>query len=137
MGENEETKNEEAAPAPEGEPSLNRVDKILEKVKGAISSSGTEVLERAVKVLSEEAIDERVKLVLKGLSKHNELRASLKKISKPDIENFGTDGKPILSFTKERYEQIKKTKESLEKITKAFDAAFGTNDFSKLSELCK
>jgi hypothetical protein len=133
MNENE---NETATPAPtdDTKPTRQAVT-VLAAVSERIGASGPAVRERVVSALVEREVVARVELLDKALAKRTETEKDLRKL-KPDVENYDADGKLVSSsYSKAKADELKKARESLDKLEKALDKALVDNDFSKLREL--
>lgn len=107
-------------------------------VKTALETANSTVRSKAIDLLVDQKIKERVDLVVKGQNKRKEAEKALSKI-KPTPLGFDANGQPVNPiFTKEQNEE--KTK--LEKLINDLDAALvlamaNPSDYSKLEQLAK
>lgn len=116
--------SEEMKPESVGEESSAKTkstNEVLAAVADKIRTSGPEVRDRVITSLVEQKIAARANHVEKALLKLKDAEKELKKLNVPDVEQFGTDDKPIKLFSKERREQRKKAEEALNKLSRALE----------------
>jgi len=112
---------------------------IQEVVAEKISACGQTVIDTVVEKLAEVEISKRVEIITKAISSQDQLRNNLKRIDRNDIITY-VGGEQVESMSKARYDEIKKAKEVVEKLTKAIDAALTentTDTYNKLNDLLK
>ena len=108
------------------------------QVAERLAESNTIVRERVIEHLKNQEVERRTDATLKVVAKIDDVTKELKKLTKPDIENFDEDGKSVYTaFSKERAKQIKDAKELKEKLEKALEKALTSNEFDKVFELSK
>jgi hypothetical protein len=109
---------------------------ILSEVAEKIGQSTPQVRERVIDSLVEREVAARTDILDKALAKRTELDREIRKLQKPDVEQFDHEGKVMsASFSKARVDELKKAREGLEKLEKAIDKAITDNDFSKVKEI--
>lgn len=107
------------------------------QVAERIKASAPDVEQRLVDMLVEKEVSRRVEVVGQGVGKANDLEKELRKIDKPDSETFNADGSTATAtYTKARLEELKKTREKLDKLNKAIDKALA-GDLGDLTNLIK
>lgn len=112
---------------------------IQEAVAEKITKSGENVANIVIKKLAEIEISKRVDIITKAIQKQELLEKDLKKINKNDVVTY-IDEIATEVMSKNRFEEIKKAKEKIEKITKSIDYALTQNSFdayNKLTETLK
>ena len=106
-----------------------------------IAKSGPEVAERVTEMLALKEIDRRVGVVDKALQSQDRLEAELRKLDKPDVKTYvsGPDGKqvPQEAMSGARYDSVRKTREQLDRLTRALDAALAGGTAKEFEELEK
>lgn len=116
---------------------------LQEQVANKISESGATVKEHVINILAENEITKRTNLIIQALPLVDKLEKEFAKNNKPDVaEEVDFEGKVVkaASFTKNKYEQIKKAKEQLESLKQSIDNCLETNSkeaYSKLENLLK
>jgi len=131
--ENEGTTSPSAAAGPADK---RQSGNLLSEVAEKIGQSTSQVRERVISALVEREVVARTDILDKALAKRTELDREIRKLQKPDVEQFDVDGKVVsASFSKARVDELKKAREGLEKLEKAIDKALTDNDFSKLKEI--
>jgi len=109
---------------------------IKEVVTEKLGAVGPAVREQVIVNLVASETDRRTQASLTVVKKLDEANASLKKINRADNETFNEDGSvATATFTKSRLEEIKKLKETIQKLETALETAFEKSDFTKLFEL--
>ena len=108
---------------------------LLSLISEKLKEKNFTIREKVVESCVNKEIDKRVETLNKALktraTAHNEVR----KLDKPDVKAFDSEGKVISEvFSGERFKELKKAREKLEKIDTAIDKAL-EGDFSKLNEL--
>lgn len=112
---------------------------IQEAVAEKIAKSGESVANIVVDKLADLEINKRVDAITKAVNKQEQLEKDFKKINKNDVFTY-TEGHPIEAMSKNRFDEIKKLKEKMDKLTKAIDFALTQNSldaYSKLDETLK
>lgn len=108
---------------------------ILDAIKTLVDGSGPEVRERVIAGFAEEKKAARVKTLSSAVTKLMELRSSFQKLNKADQISYDGSGKKIETMSAAKFDEIKKARESIERIEKAINLAVDKNDFSKLTEI--
>lgn len=99
---------------------------IQEVIAERITKSGEYVTNLVAERLAQVEISKRVDTVIDALKKHDQLTLSLNKVSRNDIFTY-VNGLQVEAMSKDRFEEIKKTKEKLERLTKLIDTALNQN----------
>lgn len=121
---------------PAEEPKKYQSSEVLSTVAERLGNSGPAVRERVIDTLVEREVASRAEALDKALAKRNEYTRELRKLEKPDVEQFDADGKVTSSsFSKARVDELKKAREGLTKLEGAIDKALTNNDFAKLREI--
>lgn len=111
---------------------------VKEAVTEQLGSIGPSVREKVVTLLVDAEVEKRTTAVVAVVRKLDEANAALRKVNRADMETFNEDGSvATATFTKQRLDEIKKTKETIAKLEKALDEAFEKSDFQKVFELSK
>ena len=112
---------------------------IQEVVAEKLAASAESVKETVIDRLAKTEINKRVELVIKALSKQQELEANFKKINKNDIITY-IESVAHESMSKQRFDQIAKEKEKKERLSKTLEEALTQNtseSYERLSESLK
>lgn len=109
---------------------------IQEAVAEKITQSGENVANTVIEKLAEVEISKRVDAITKAIQKQEQLEKDLKKINKNDVVTY-VEGTPTEVMSKNRFEEIKKGKEKIEKLTKAIDFALTQNSFDAYNKLAE
>jgi len=109
---------------------------IQEAVAEKITQSGENVANTVIEKLAEVEISKRVDTITKAVQKQEQLEKDLKKINKNDVVTY-IEGTPTEVMSKNRFEEIKKGKEKIEKLTKAIDFALTQNSFDAYNKLAE
>ena len=109
---------------------------IQEAVAEKITQSGENVANTVIEKLAEVEISKRVAAITKAVQKQEQLEKDLKKINKNDVVTY-IEGTPTEVMSKNRFEEIKKGKEKIEKLTKAIDFALTQNSFDAYNKLAE
>ena len=109
---------------------------IQEAVAEKITQSGANVANTVIEKLAEVEISKRVDAITKAVQKQEQLEKDLKKINKNDVVTY-IEGNPTEVMSKNRFEEIKKGKEKIEKLTKAIDFALTQNSFDAYNKLAE
>jgi len=112
---------------------------IQEAVAERITKNSENVANIVIEKLAEIEISKRVDILTKAIVKQEPLEKELKKIDKNDVTTY-VEGKQVDAMSKQRFEDIKKTKEKIEKLTKAIEFALTENTseaYIKLDETLK
>jgi len=109
---------------------------IQEKVAEKLSSCGETVINTVVDSIVNLKVTERAGIVTKTINKLDSLQKDLSKIDgKPDTTYYGTDGVKTEVISQKRFEEVKKLKETIEKLTKALETALETNTDDSYTKL--
>ena len=110
---------------------------IAEKVAEQISGLGPSVEADVIEALVERESKRRSTALVDGIDKLAKLENELKRL-KPDIVQYDEKGQIVSStFSKARYDEMKKANEQIEKLTKAINKALEKEDFSDLYNMFK
>jgi hypothetical protein len=109
---------------------------IQEAVAEKITQSGEYVSNTVIEKLAEVEISKRVDAITKAIQKQEQLEKDLKKINKNDVVTY-IEGTPTEVMSKNRFEEIKKCKEKIEKLTKAIDFSLTQNSFDAYNKLAE
>jgi len=112
---------------------------IQEAVAEKISKAGENVQAVVVDKLADVEIQRRIGVITEAVGRFETLEKEFKKINRNDIETY-VDGKKAESMSKQRFEEINKTKQKLETLEKATNSALSENtpdSYNKLSETLK
>lgn len=112
---------------------------IQESVAKKISESGNTVKETVVSALAQVEINKRVEIITSAIQKQDKLNADYNKINRNDVTTY-VNGEKVEAMSDNRFKEIKKSKETIDKLTAAIDSALETNTsnaYEKLSELLK
>jgi len=110
-------------------------EKVAEKIAGSNDTISAAVIDK----MANTEINKRVDILFKSIEKQDAAKAALSKINYDDITEY-VDGEPKTKMSEARYKEIKKAKESLEKLTKAIEIALAANtadSYNKLAEASK
>jgi putative heme degradation protein len=108
---------------------------IKASVAEQISKSSPIVQTAVTDALVKKELDRRTETILKAYTDIGVKQKALNKL-RADVETFDEAGKALPKvFSKAQNEARKKMVESIDKVTKTVNAAFETNDFTKLYEL--
>ncbi len=106
-------------------------ERITERVGGLTVALQASVVDHYV--AKEEK--RRADLLLRGYDKVNSLTAELAKINKPDLVGFDANGQPVSqNYSQAKIAEMKKAREKLQKLTAAFEQAFGGGPFEPLEK---
>jgi hypothetical protein len=112
---------------------------VQQAVAEKIQQRGPDVFNIVVDKLAEVEITRRVDLISVAIKKQDELETGLKKIDRNDVITY-LDGVATEVMSKNRFEELKKSREKLENLKKAIDLALTDNSadsYNKLSETLK
>lgn len=109
---------------------------IQEAVAEKITQSGANVANTVIEKLAEVEISKRVDAITKAVQKQEQLEKDLKKINKNDVVTY-IEGTPTEVMSKNRFEEIKKGKEKIGKLTKAIDFTLTQNSFDAYNKLAE
>jgi len=115
---------------------------IQESVAEQLSNCGTTVFNTVIENFVKVEINSRVDQISKAITKQEQLEKDLKKLNKGDVVTFVGDNMDtqVTSMSKQRFEDIKKLKEKIGKLTKAIEFALENNttdSYVKLAEALK
>jgi len=113
---------------------------IQEKVAEKIAGSGENIADTVVGKLAEVEISRRVDILTQAIKKQEPLEKELKKIDGKDDVTTYVAGTEVKAMSKQRFDDIKKAKESVEKLNVAIEAALKENTteaYNKLDETLK
>lgn len=94
------------------------------------------VEDRVVEVLVEEEMGKRTQVVVNAVNSINKQKKELNKINRNDVLTY-VDGKEVTAMSKQRYDDIKKATEKLEKTESLLAKALENNnadDYGKLEQ---
>jgi hypothetical protein len=107
------------------------------KVAERVTELAPTILDQAVDVLAQKEIARAVDIVTQGINKLDELSKELKKIDKPDVNNYDGDGNLIgESWTKGRLDQRKKLIDRIAKLERVVSKA-ATGDKEAINQVPK
>lgn len=107
------------------------------KVAERVTELSPTILDQAVDVIAKKEIDCAVDIVTQGIAKLDELTRDLKKIDKPDVNNYDAEGTLIgESWTKGRLDQRKKLNDRIAKLEKVVSRA-ATGDKDAINQVPK
>lgn len=112
---------------------------IQEKIAAQIAGSNEVIANAVVEKMAAVEISKRIEILHKGIEKQDSLKKELNKINRDDITEY-VAGEPTTKMSEARFKEIKKLKESLEKLTKAIDTALVTNtseNYTKIADAIK
>ena len=109
---------------------------IQEAVAEKIIKSGENIANTVIEKLAEVEILKRIDIITKAVQNQEQLEKDLKKINKNDVVTY-IEGIPTEVMSKNRFEEIKKGKEKIEKLTKAIDFALTQNSFDAYNKLAE
>jgi len=114
-----------------------RIPTIQEKVAELIAKAGGDRLEtELVDLLVDREMEKRKPVLVQAIDHMGVLSEELKKIDKPDHKIMNSDNTvKEEGYTPKRLEEIKKTKEKIDKLTKAFEKAFSNGNLKDLNTL--
>lgn len=113
---------------------MNNKMNVREAVAERLAASSNIVAERVITALLEETLSKRVSQISECLTLQDKINKELKKLT-PDNITYQADGTVLYSgYTKQRLEDINKTKKKLDTITKAIDDALVGN-FDKITNV--
>lgn len=110
---------------------------LTQKVAEQITTLGSQAVEdRVVEILVEEEMGKRTQVVINAVNSINKQKKELNKINRNDVITY-VDGKEVTAMSKQRYDEIKKAVEKLEKtenlLAKALESN-NTDDYGKLEQ---
>ena len=111
---------------------------LQEKIAIKISESGEFVRNQVIDILAQNEITKRTNVIIVSLYSLHILNIEFSKNPKPDIsEELDIDGKITkpASYTKQKYESIKKSKELIENLTKSVNSCLETNTQESYNKL--
>lgn len=109
---------------------------VRDKIADRFAKISQEVEVQVVDNMVEREIDKRADAIVKVVEKIEIEEKNLKKIDKPDQVQFGRDGKPISeTFSKNRLDEIEKSKKKIEKMAAAIDKALTKGDMQDVYNL--
>lgn len=110
-----------------------KAETLIAEVAERIAASNVAVYQRVVAAMVEKEVATRVLALDAAMQKRFTLTNELRKVDRPDDVKKDASGRVIFeAWTDARREEIKKTREALEKVDNAIEKALTTNDFSKL-----
>lgn len=114
----------------------DRIPTIQEKVATLIAGMGDQLETAIVDNMVDRELQKRQPILVQAIDRLGILTADLDKINREDIETRHVDGSvKDKSYSPKRIEEIKKAKDKIEKLTKAFDKAFTHGDLKDLNQL--
>ena len=112
---------------------------IQEKVAEKLTAKAPNVADMVADKLVDVEIQKRIECMTKAINKQDYLEKDLKKIDKDDVTTY-SEGKQISAMSKSRYDEIKKLKEKIGKLTGSINTALESNSkesYTKLEETLK
>lgn len=110
---------------------------IREAVAAKLANSGEAVATSVIDSLADTEVKRREKLIIDGIAQLDRLEKDSRKI-RPDQKALDGDGKVVAEhFSQAKYEELKKAKEGIERLTNAINKALNDRDFSKLAEMAQ
>ncbi len=112
---------------------------IQEAVAEKIAQKGTNVAEIVVDKLVDIEIQRRVEIITKAIKKQDDSGKEFSKLNKNDVVTY-INGEPNEAMSKNRFDEIKKAKEQLDKLGKLINDALTQNTtdaYNKLSDFLK
>lgn len=97
-----------------------------------LNLKNTDFANLLVTKLTEAEVTRRVDLLNKLYNDIKTAQKDLKKISQPDVTNYDSTGNQVKMTSETRFKEIKAAKEKVDGLTKKFNDALTTGDFSKL-----
>lgn len=134
--EDQQNKQEEPVQSTGPSTSISVATQVAEQIKG----SGPQVTTIVVNQLVDAEVQRRSALIIKGLSKVDELDKAFKQINKPDVTNYTTPGDnttAVNSYSSERSKKIVEDKLKLTTLRNKLDAALDKNDADSYASLAK
>lgn len=113
------------------------VDELCRAVKDLVKQKhdAGEVRQRIINELADELIAERVGWLRAALQKRDELAKKVNQV-RPDLVGYDVDGKKVSeTYSKSRLDELRKTKEELEKADRAIDKAVKDADYELVKKL--
>jgi|CXWL01.1.fsa_nt_gi hypothetical protein len=108
---------------------------IRTKIAETISSIAPDVEEKIIEAFVNREVNKRSDAVVNALDLLSRAENDLRKI-KPDLIALDGDGKELsATFSKAKYEELKKSKEAIVKINKAIGNALDNSDYSLVYDL--
>lgn len=108
---------------------------VKELVTERLGTIGSTVREKVVAQLVETEVQKRTEAVVFVVKRLDESNEQLKKINRGDLVTYNEDGSVASTgWSKGRVDEIKKIKESIQKLENALELAFEKNDFQKIME---
>lgn len=99
---------------------------IAEALKGLSPRVESEVVAR----IADRTVDKNVDILVKCVDLLTAEEAALKKLERPDNVQFDKDGKSVSeTYSKTRWDEVKKKRERIEKIKKAINKALENSDY--------
>src|SRR5258708_39320979 len=110
---------------------------IQEKVASLIIEMGGDRLETdIVSIMADRELEKRKPVLIQAIDRMGILSAELDKINRTDVKTLNADGSvKDESWSPKRHEEVKKAKEKIDKLTKAFEKAFSNGDLKDLNQL--
>ena len=97
-----------------------------------LNLKNTDFANLLVNKLTEAEVTRRVDPLNKLFNDIKTAQKELNKLSQPDVTNYDSNGNQVKMTSDTRFKEIKAAKEKLESLTKKFNDALTTGDFSKL-----
>lgn len=117
------------------------VQSLRDAVDAAIAKSGETIVGRVTGHYVDAEIDRRAKLIVAGVEAVRAAELDVKKVDKPDIVHMNAEGAVAAEhYSKGKFEEVKKVKERLERLTTALNnalAAHTPDTYKKLDETIK
>lgn len=116
---------------------ISIIDTLRDKSKTTISTSAEKIQQALVDASATIEINRRIDIATKALKKHDDLTKEFNKINRPDLSAFDANQVEVKSYSKQRMDDIRKQKKTLEEFTTAVENALLNNTaeaYEKLSQ---
>ena len=114
----------------------NQVPTIQEQVAAGIAKLGPRVETTIVDMMVDKELERRTPPIVQGLDRLSEFDVELKKTDKPDVKTLNADGSlKDESYSPKKFEEVKKIKERIQKLTNAINKALDNGDLKELNQL--
>lgn len=111
---------------------------IRDAVSASLGALSGRTRALVIEHFAEKEAGKQADALVKGLEKLNDLEREKKRLDRPDIESFNSDGSTAATaFSKERIEQRKKLTEQIDKLVRSIAKADDKADFGDLYNLVK
>jgi hypothetical protein len=128
----ENVENENVQPTDEG--TIDHFEKIKDLISVNINNTTDIVTNNIVDKFVNAEIEKRTSLAITAYEKLEKLQTEFKKL-KPDIVNVSEDGVETVSYSKNKWDEKKKTEQQISNLKVAINNALNKNEYEKLSKL--